>query len=395
MGRGIVASQVALSMVLLVGAGLFLRTYSNLLSLDAGFDRSNLLLASLDLQRAAVSTQSREELLRGIVEKAAAIPGAVSASRSVLTPVGRMTWNDYLYVDEPGAPSGDDALAYFNFVTPGYFATLGTPLLAGRDFNAGDSAGSPRVAIVNETLARRFFHGSSPLGRSFRVDDSPGKLSPPIQVVGVAKDSKYQSLREEFLPTAYYPASQFGEQTSVEMSVAVVEVRSAVPPSLLIPALRDVVGRANRSIVIEFGTLEQQIDDSIARDRLLALLSGFFGGLGLLLTAIGLYGVMAYVVSRRTKEIGIRMALGARRDTILRLILKEVCGILAAGLLAGAAVSLAASGLVERMLFGMAARDVTTLVGAAGILCVVGLLAGYVPVRRAARLDPMAVLRED
>jgi putative ABC transport system permease protein len=391
LGRGIVASQVALSLVLLVGAGLFLRTYSNLLWLDAGFDRSNLLLASLDLQRAAVSPESREELLREIVEKAAAIPGAVSASRSVLTPVGRMAWNDYLTVDEPGAPSGDDALAYFNFVTPGYFATMGTPLLGGRDFGAGDASGSPRVAIVNETLARKFFHHKSPLGGFFRMEDSPGKLSPPIEVVGVVKDSKYQSLREDFLPTAYYPASQMQDP----MFEAVVEIRTAVHPSLLIPALRETVARANKSIVIEFGTLEQQIDDSLSRDRLLALLSGFFGGLGLLLTAIGLYGVMAYVVSRRSKEIGIRMALGARRDTILRLILKEVCGILAAGLLAGAAVSLGASRLVERMLYGMAARDVTTLLAAAGILSLAGLLAGVAPVRRAAGLDPMRVLRED
>jgi putative ABC transport system permease protein len=375
----------------MVAAGLFLRTYANLLFLDSGFDRSNLLLVNLELAHASDSPQDRESLVQEILRRVEGVPGAISASRSMLTPVGRMTWNDFLFLDEPGAPKGDDSLAYFNFITPGYFSTLRTPLLAGRDFTPSDTAKSPRVAIVNETLARKFFHGKSPLGKSFQLEETPGKRSPPIEIVGIVKDCKYQSLREDFLASAYYPLSQMGEG----FSVTVLEIRTGMAPDLLIPVVRDTVLRVNRAIEIEFGTLKQQVDDSLARERLLALLSGFFGFLGLVLTVIGLYGVMAYVVSRRRKEFGIRMALGAPRESILRLVLKDISVILAAGVLTGVVVSLVASRLVEKMLFGMPARDLTTLLVASAVLSLVGLLAGHAPARRAAGLNPMTVLRED
>jgi ABC-type antimicrobial peptide transport system permease subunit len=182
---------------------------------------------------------------------------------------------------------------------------------------------------------------------------------------------------------------------SESLSSTVLEIRTGIPPDLFVPAVRDTVQRTHRAIGMEFGTLERQIDDSLTRERLLAILSGFFGILGMVLTVIGLYGVMAYVVSRRRKEFGIRMAVGAPQQSILRLVFKDVAGIVAAGVLAGAAVSLVASSMVEKMLFGLPPRDATTLVVASGILCLVGLLAGQIPARRAARLDPMTVLRED
>jgi hypothetical protein len=245
---------------LLVAAGLFLRTYTNLVFLDIGFDRSNLLLANLDLSHATDSPEVREGLLQEIQRRVEGIPGAISASRSVLTPLGRMSWNDYLYLDGSQAPKGDDDLVYFNAVTPGYFSTLRTPLLAGRDFNTVDTATSPRVAIVNETTAHKFFRGESPLGQCFKVEESPGKLSPPIEIVGVVKDSKYQSLREDFLPSAYYPVSQLGDT----LSDAVLEIRTGARPDLFLPAVRDAVSRVNPAIVVEFGTLKQQIDDSLS-----------------------------------------------------------------------------------------------------------------------------------
>jgi predicted permease len=317
------------------------------------------------------------------------LPGVVSASRSVMTPVSNYVWNSELKVDTPNAPTGDAALAFFNFVSPGYFGTVRTPLLAGRNINDGDTKTAPLIAVVNETLARRFFPNGEALGKYFRIHADPGKPEPPIQVVGLVKDAKYESLREEAHPTAYFPIAQVTEPVEEQ----VFELRTATRPSVLITSVQEAVAGVSRAVPLDFGTLAEQVDDSLVQERLLATLSTFFGALALLLAMIGLYGALSYLVAQRQREFGIRMALGAPRDSILRLVMRDVVIVLAGGLTVGAGISLAAVGLLQKMLFGLAARDTVTLLASIGLLSGVAFFAGYLPARRATRIDPMVALR--
>jgi len=349
------------------------------------------LLAYLNLDRTRVAAEQQTGLMRRIDESVAAVPGIVLASHALMTPIGRRTWFDDLVLEEPGAPKGDSTGAFFNFVSPGYFAALRTPLLAGRDFDAGDGPEAPGVAIVNDVLAKKFFPGRDPLGASFRLESPLGKPTPPIHIVGIVKAAKYRSMREALSPCVYQPYAQLPSKSP---SLALV-IRTAIPPALAAPAVTRAVIDVDPSARIELATMESQVGRSLGRERLLAWLSAFFGGLGLVMTMVGLYGVMAYVVARRRKEIGIRMALGSGRGQILRLILGDVGRILSIGAVAGACASLVAARFVQSLLYGLDANDIPTLVGATGLLSLVGLLAAYLPVRRASRLDPMAVLRED
>jgi len=388
-GKWIVASQVALSLVLLVASGLFLRSLVKLVTMDMGFDRNNVLIVRTNLHTAKVAPEQQPAVFDQMETRLRALPGVISASRSVLTPVSGEVWNSNLQVDAPNAPTGSDALAFFNFVSPEYFATMRTPLLAGRNFSASDATTAPHVAVVNETLARKFFPKGEALGKYFRVERDPGKDLPPIQIVGIVKDAKYESLREEAHASVYFPVSQIPEPAEEQA----FEVRTATRPSALIPAVQEAVAGVSKAIPIDFVTLAQQIDDSLVQERLLATLSTFFGGLALLLAMIGLYGALSYLVTQRQREFGIRLALGAPRDSILRLVMRDVVLVLVAGLAAGACISLALVGLLQKMLFGLAARDTFTLLASIGILSAVAFFAGYLPARRATRIDPMIALR--
>ena len=306
-----------------------------------------------------------------------------------MTPVSNYVWNSDLEVDTPNAPTGDAALAFFNFISPGYFGTVRTPLLAGRNFNDGDTKTAPLVAVVNETLARRFFSNGEALGKYFRVHADPGKPAPPIQIVGLVKDAKYESLREEAHATAYFPIAQVTEAVEEQ----VFELRTATRPSVLVPSVQEAVAGVSKAVPLDFGTLAEQVDDSLVQERLLATLSTFFGALALLLAMIGLYGALSYQVAQRQREFGIRMALGAPRDSILRLVMRDVVMVLAGGLTVGACISFAAVGILQKMLFGLAARDTVTLLMSIGVLSAVAFFAGYLPARRAMRIDPMVALR--
>ena len=388
-GKWIVASQVALSLVLLVASGLFLRSLVKLVTMDVGFDRNNVLIVHANLHNAKVALDQQPAMFDDIENRLRTLPGVVSASRSVMTPVSNYVWNSDLEVDTPNAPTGDAALAFFNFISPSYFGTVRTQLLAGRNFNDGDAKTAPLVAVVNETLARRFFPAGDALGKYFRIHPDPGKPAPPIQIVGLVKDAKYESLREEAHATAYFPIAQVTE--SVEEQV--FELRTATRPSALIPSVQEAVAGVSKAVPLDFSTLAEQVDDSLVQERLLATLSTFFGALALLLAMIGLYGALSYLVAQRQREFGIRMALGAPRDSILRLVMRDVVVVLAGGLTVGAGISLAAVGLLQKMLFGLAARDTVTLLASIGVLSAVAFFAGYLPARRATRIDPMVALR--
>lgn len=388
-GKWIVASQIALSLVLVVASGLFLRSLVKLVTLDVGFDRNNVLTVRANLHNAKVPLEQQPAMFDEIENRLRSLPGVVAASRSVMTPVSNYVWNSELDVDTPNAPTGEAALAFFNFVSPGYLGTVRTPLLVGRNFNNGDTKTAQRVAVVNETLARRFFPNGDALGKYFRVHPDPGKPAPPIQIVGLAKDAKYESLREEARATAYFPIAQVPEDVEEQ----VFELRTAARPSVLIPSVQESVAGVSKAVPLEFHTLAEQVDDSLVQERLLATLSTFFGVLALVLAMIGLYGALSYLVAQRQPEFGIRMALGAPRSSILRLVMRDVVIVLAGGLTAGAFLSFAIVGVLQKMLFGLAARDTVTLLLSIGVLSAVAFFAGYLPARRAMRIDPMAALR--
>jgi len=387
--KWIVASQVALSLVLLVASGLFLRSFVKLSTLDIGFDRNNVLIVHADLHTAKVPPEERLITYEQVESRLRALPGVISAGRSVMTPISGFEWNEFVRTDSPNPPKGDDALVYFNFISPGYFETMRTPLMAGRGFNDHDTKTSTKVAIINQTMARKFFPNTDPLGKYFSTVEDPGKPAPLFQIVGLTRDSKYESLHEEMPSTAFFPITQVPEGDDEENFL----LRTVTNPMFLASAVQEAVAGVNKAIPLEFHTLAEQVDDSLVQERLLATLSTFFGGLALLLAMIGLYGALSYLVTQRQAEFGIRMALGAPQKSILGLVMRDVVLVLASGLAAGTCISLAVVGLLQKMLFGLAARDTVTLLASIGVLSAVAFFAGYLPARRAMRVDPMVALR--
>jgi predicted permease len=280
-----------------------------------------------------------------------------------------------------------------NEVSAGYFATYNTPLLAGREFTAQDSKTAPLVAIVNEAFARKFFPGANPIGKTIRNDPSPGENPPRREIVGLARDAVYESLREAIPPTAYVHALQ-SERPGAGTTIA---VRAAAgSPALLTRSLVAALSAVDADVTLTFKPFSDTVRAATGQERVIAMLSGFFGGLALLLAGLGLYGVMSYAVSRRRTEIGIRMALGASPAGAVRLVLTRVALLVGMGVAAGAVLAgwtsrfVASSGL----LFGLQPRDPATFVSAALVLGAIGAIAGYLPARRASRIDPARVLRE-
>jgi putative ABC transport system permease protein len=394
-GRWTVATQIAFSLVLLVVAGLFLRTFNNLMRLDTGFDRTNVLLVETDDHSVKVSREQRSLLYRQILNRLNTLPGATSASESFVTPIGGNEWGLDFYLENGGGPKGDDANSYMNFVSPGFFATLHSPLIAGRDFDDHDGTGAPPVVILNETMARKFFPRSDPVGQYIVTDDFLNnhleRLGPPMRIVGVAKDSIYMGLRENRASIVYIPIAQAESLNDPR----IFEIRTAAPPMSLARSAEQAITGPNRSLSLHFHTLESQVDESLRPEHLLAILSGFFAGLALLLAMIGLYGTLAYMVAQRRKEIGIRIALGAGKESIIRLVMRDVSLILITGVAGGLVISYWATRLTQKMLFNLDTHDAKTMLVAVTVLTLVALFAGYLPARRASKLDPMAVLRNE
>jgi putative ABC transport system permease protein len=391
-GRWIVASQVALSLIIVVAATLFVRSFRNLLTLDLGFDRTNVLLIETSIPHPEIPQDARAVLNRQILDRLSSLPGVVSASESIVTPISGYQWGED-FQRESGGPSGDDANAAMNFVSPSYFATLRSPLIAGRDFDQHDVAGAQPVVIINDVMARRFFPRSSAVGQYLVTYDfmhnREKEKAPPLRIIGVLKDAKYRSLREAARSTVYFPIAQSEALTDPPT----FEIRTRSTPMSLARPAEAVITQLNKNISLDFVSLETQVDDSLRQDQLLATLSGFFGGLALLLAMIGLYGVLAYMVTQRRKEIGIRLALGAQRSSILRLVLREIAVLLLIGVAAGALISLWATRLMQTMLFHLRADDAATILLSVAVLVIVALAACYIPAHRATKVDPMIALR--
>jgi predicted permease len=388
LGKGLVVLQVALSLLLLFGAGLFVRTLENLENLDPGFDRRGVLLFSVDPTKSGYTGPAVNSLYAQVLEHIEAIPGVRSASLSDMEPItGGGGWDNSVRVEGYTARPDENTTVYLNAVGPRYFETLRSPLLLGRDFSPRDTEATPKVAIINQTMARYFFGNSNPIGRKFGWFGED-KNRQQFEIIGVVKDSKYETLREQIPRTAYLDCFQ---ERPGGMTFA---VRTTVKPSAVIAQVRDVVRDINPSIRFgEFRTLEEHVEDSLGHERLMATLSGLFAALAVGLACVGLYGIMGYAVARRTNEIGIRMALGADPAQILRMIVWESLSLILAGVALGLPVALAAAQLVASQLYGLKPANTGMIAGAILLLTAVGTLASYIPARRATKVDPMVALR--
>jgi putative ABC transport system permease protein len=384
--RILVVSQVALSLVLLVGALLFVRSLHKLMTLDAGFQRTGILVADADFTRLNIPSPQRQEYKRQLLERVRALPGVDGAATAMIVPVSGSGWNNNIFIN-----GESKSTSRLNRVSDHFFTTTGTPLLAGRDFDGRDTLHSPPVAIVNQAFAHKFFSGANPLGKTFREGDNVDKLHPLIEIVGLVKNAKYEDLRKDFGAIAYFPSSQ-DDQPDPE---ATMLVRSTLSLGSLMDGLKTAIAQANAAIDLQFTVLADQIQDSLLRERLLAMLSEFFGVLAALLATIGIYGVISYMVARRTSEIGIRMALGANRRNILGMVMREAGTLLALGIAIGALLSLFAARAAAALLYGLKPDDPFTLIASAIILAAAAAAASFLPAQRAARLDPMVALREE
>ncbi len=384
----LVVSQVSLSLVLLIGALLFSSSLRNLLSVDAGFRQNGVLMADLDFRRLPIQPEKRVAFEHDLLDKIRAIPGVEGAGEVGILPLSGSGIDNRVWID--GSDGSAKMTANFNSVGREYLKAMDMPLLAGRDFNDHDAANTPRVAIVNQSFARRLGLGGNLIGKRFRREATPTSPEFSVEVVGLMPDTKYYTLSEAFLPIAFFCIDQDEANTD-----ATFLIRSAAPLSGLISATRAVISGTNHEITTDFRSFASTVADGLLRERLLATLTDFFGVLATLIAALGLYGVMSYLVALRTNEIGVRVALGAGRGDILGLILRQSALLLALGLAAGILLALALGRSVSSLLFGLKANDAVTMAVAAILLAAVTQAASYLPARRAARLEPMVALREE
>jgi predicted permease len=389
-GAPLLVVQVAFTLVLVVAAGLFMRTFGKLATLDIGLESDAVLVVDVDVARSKTAPEARLALFDRVREAAAAVPGAAGAGFSLITPVSGAGWNGPVELpDRPNTPVRE-RMSFYNSASPGWLATMGTKLRAGRDFDARDTAGSPQVAIANETFVKRFVKGD-PIGQTVRYERGPEGIQ-PVQIVGVSQDAAYRSVRDPIPPVLHLPVAQAHVEGPTRLSLS---VRAAAgSPALLTRSVADAISQVDPDIALTFRPLQAFIEGALVRERLLAMLSGFFGGLALLLAGIGLYGMTAYSVSRRRAEIGIRMALGARASRVVGMVLKKIAIPVGLGLAAGAGLSYWAARYVGTLLYGLDARDPLTFTAAAVFLAAVSLLAAWLPARRAAAIDPARVLHE-
>ena len=387
--RASVVVQVALSLSLVAGAGLFARTFVALDRRDLGVDRKDVLLIATNVSRNPVRGPARTELFSRIVAAVQSVPGVASASLSFTTPVARSGRNIPMDVP-PGSPlTRQQRMSWVNVVAPRWFDTIGIRFVAGRDFDARDTAGAPPVAVVNRAFAARFLPGVDPVGAQFFIHQPVTEGRRGYQVVGLVEDSVYRSVRDAAPATMYLPLTQ--DESDPVMTVV---VRPAVALSETFSrSLAAAIEREDRDALLTFRSLDEQIAATLTQERVLATVAVFLGALGLLLAAVGLYGVTSQAVTSRRGEIGIRMALGASARGVVRMVIARIAVLVAAGIIIGAALSVWVAGYVGTLLYGLQPRDPVTFVSAAGMLAAVATLAAWLPARRASRIDPMQTLR--
>jgi predicted permease len=388
---------VGLSLLLLAGAGLFIRSLQNLRSLDPGFKTENLISFAIDPTLNRYDNERSKQAYERLRERIAAVPGVREVSFASIPVLTGWNWDSTVTVEGYEAKPGENMSPYFNQISPGYFAAMGMPILQGRDFNVNDRQmidhppfpfQVPNVALVNQMFAKRYFGDRNPIGRRIGFGGDPGTKT-DMEIIGVVADAKYRSLREELRPQVFIPylASPFvGEMTGY--------VRTALEPEQVFAAVRQAVRETDANLpVFAMRTLERRIDDSLATERLVTTLSAAFGALAALLASVGLYGVIAYTVERRTREIGIRMAIGASRPQVVWLLMREVLALVVAGTAVGIPAALLLARYVRSQLYGVEPHDAATLAAVSLGLAAVALFSGYVPALRATRIDPNRSLR--
>lgn len=403
--RGLVIVQVAVSLLLMIGAGLFVRSLQNLRSLDPGFLRESVLLVGVDPQQSGYKGQRLRDYYDRLLARVQSFPNVRSASLANITPLAGWRWNSDVAIEGYQWKPDEKPYIDFNAVAPGYFQTLGIPILLGRDFRTEDNPAvtrdpqhtssedeqnlgpPPPVAIINQAMARRFFHHESPIGRHFAMGDKfdAGKA---FEIIGVVKDAKYFNVREPVESMIYVPVWRFGASSNT------LCIRTSGRPEQVAGAVRREAATLNPAIpVLQELTLEDQFDNTIAQERFVTTLCSFFGSLAVLLTAIGLYGVMAHAVTSRYREIGVRMALGADSGSVLRLVLRDTALMIGAGAGIGLPAAFALTRLVSSFLYGLTPQDPMSIGLATAAMVAVTALAGYIPARRATKVDPIIALR--
>jgi predicted permease len=386
--KGLVVAQVSLALLLLIGAGLFLQSLRNLKTLNPGFDVRNVLAFDVNPTMNRYDRKWTTDYYRRLRQRLSVFPGVESHVFAAVPLLENNEWDNWVTIEGYSAKQDERPDPHMQFCSPGFFKTLKIPVLLGRDFDDRDVAGAPKVAIVNQKFANRYFGAASPLGRHVGMGIDPGTKT-DIQIVGVVGDTKYESMRDEIPYELYVPAEQ---QNFANGST--VYVRAAGDPTRMFDLLRKEVREVNADVpMYDMRTLSGQMEISLLTERLLATLSSVFGLLATLLAAIGLYGVMAFMVTRRTREIGIRMALGAGQGKVVWMILRESLTLAGVGMTIGLAGAYVLTRLIQAQLFGVQPTDLLTLAAASLGIAVMTALAGYLPARRATAIDPMRALR--
>jgi predicted permease len=383
-GKSLVSAQVALSLLVLFAAGLLVRSLQNIRNVDLGFNREHILVVSTDPLSAGYDKPRMTQFGNELSARFFNIPGVGAASYSQNGLFSGSESSTSLKIEGYIAQGNADPHAAYDQVGPGYFSTVGIPLLLGRDIGLQDTATSPRVAVINETMARLYLSGMNPIGRKLNV------YQHEVEIVGLARDTRDQELRGEIRPRFYVPETQLPAPNPVLR----FEIRTTGNPSAVVESVRKELKSFDARVpVYDIRTVNELTESTIRQEILIAKLSSFFAGLALLLAAIGLYGILSYSVAGRTREIGVRMALGAQRGSVLRMVLQEAGMLVVLGMLVGVPAALLSSRVLSFMLFGISRNDPASMVLVVAILVGIALLASYIPARRATRVDPMVALR--